>query len=245
MSVTGRGDDVPGGGPQKVGVPIVDLMTGMYGAIAVLAALERRRETGKGDYIDLAMLDVQAAFLANQGMNYLLSGKIPGRSGNKHPNIQPQDVYRCKDSFISLAVGNDGQFRKLCEVIGKPSLGDDERFTTNAARVRNQPALEEILCPYFESRNALDIATELDAAGVPAGRINTIDQVFEEAQVVHRQMIRDLPHTTAGSVPNIVSPMQFRDATLEFERSAPLLGEHTDEVKREFGLDGSQVEDSG
>lgn len=236
MSVTGRSDDEPGGGPQKVGVPIVDIMTGMYSAIAVLAALQRRNETGEGDYIDLALLDVQAAFLANQGMNYLLSGKVPERSGNRHPNIQPQDVFECKDSHMALAVGNDGQFRKLCEVIGQPELGEDERFRSNAARVRNLPKLREILCPYFESQDALEIASELNAAGVPAGRINTIDQVFAEEQIVHRQMVRDLSHARAGSVKNIVSPMRFRQATLEFERAAPLLGQHTDEVRREFGI---------
>jgi crotonobetainyl-CoA:carnitine CoA-transferase CaiB-like acyl-CoA transferase len=244
MSVTGRGDNEPGGGPQKVGVPIVDIMTGMYSAIAVLAALERRRETGKGDYIDLAMLDVQTAFLANQGMNYLLSGKVPVRTGNKHPNIQPQDVFQCKDAYIALAVGNDGQFRKLCDVIGQPELGDDERFRNNAARVRNLPELREILCPYFETRDAFELATELDAAGVPAGRINTIDQVLEEEQIVHRQMVRELKHSRAGTVKNIVSPMRFRNAPLEFERAAPLLGEHTDEVKREFGI-GSGESDQG
>jgi len=242
MSVTGRGDDEPGGGPQKVGVPIVDIMTGMYSAIAVLAALERRRETGIGDRIDIAMLDVQAAFLANQGMNYLLSGKVPQRTGNRHPNIQPQDVFRCKDTFIALAVGNDGQFRKLCEAIGRPELGQDERFNSNAARVRNYPALRKELDASFRTFEALELAGLLDAAGVPAGRINTIDQVLEEEQLVHRQMVRELKHSRAGTVANIVSPMRFRESPLEFDRAAPLLGEHNDEVRRQFGISRTVVD---
>jgi len=245
MSVTGRPDDEPGGGPQKVGVPIVDLMTGMYSTIAVLAALEKRRETGRGDYIDVAMLDVSAAFLANQGMNYLLSGKLPRRTGNKHPNIQPQDVFPCGDSYIALAVGNDGQFRKLCEVIGRPELGEDARFATNAGRVRNLPELHGILTENFASRDALELASKLDAAGVPAGRINTIDQVLEEEQIVHRQMVRKLAHPTAGAVPSIVSPMKFRESVLEFERAAPLLGEHTKEVLREYGITRTPDDSSG
>src|SRR5690606_19940224 len=133
----GERDDRPGGGPQKVGVPIVDLMTGMYAAVAVLAALARRNETGRGEYIDIGMFDVQVATLANQAMNYLVSGKLPKRNGNAHPNIQPQDVYRCADGDIILVVGNDGQFRKLCEALGHPEWANDERFATNAQRVRN------------------------------------------------------------------------------------------------------------
>ena len=132
MSVTGERDDKPGGGPQKVGIPIVDLMTGMYAAVAVLAALARREVSGAGEYIDIGMLDVQVAMLANQAMNFLVSGKAPRRTGNAHPNIQPQDVFACRDGEIALAVGNDGQFAKLCEVLGQPALAQDERFAKNA-----------------------------------------------------------------------------------------------------------------
>ena len=145
MSVTGEADDAPGGGPQKVGVPIVDIMTGMYAAVGVLAALARRTESGEGEYIDLAMLDVQVAFLANQGINYLLSGKPPRRNGNKHPNIQPQDVFECRDGHLALAVGNDTQFRGSPTPSGNPSWPTDPRYRTNEARVRNLPALREII----------------------------------------------------------------------------------------------------
>jgi crotonobetainyl-CoA:carnitine CoA-transferase CaiB-like acyl-CoA transferase len=236
MSITGGSDEQPGGGPQKVGIPIVDIMTGMYTAVAVLAALEQRRRTGAGDHIDIAMFDVQAAFLANQAMNYLLTGKTPIRRGNRHPNIQPQNVFPCRDGHIALAVGNDSQFRKLCEVLGRPELADDSRFQTNAGRVRHLAQLEPILIGHFAAGEALSWVTRLEAAGVPAGRINSIRQVFEEEQLVHRGMLRMLPHPRAGTVPSVVSPMRFANGTLHFERAAPLLGEHTEEVLRELNL---------
>lgn len=240
MSITGRSDDEPGGGPQKVGVPIVDIMTGMYAGIAVLAALEARRTTGRGEHIDIAMLDVQSALLANQAMNYLLTGKTPRRTGNQHPNIQPQNVYRCRDGHIALAVGNDTQFRKLCAIVGRPELADDQRFRTNAGRVRNLAALEPVLIERFAAEDALTWVTQLEEGGVPAGRINSIGQVFDEEQIVHRQMVRHLPHSRAGTVPSVVSPMRFANSPLQFERAPPLLGEHTDEVLKELGLDTAQ-----
>ena len=153
MSVTGESDGRPGGGPQKVGVPIVDIMTGMYTTVAVLAALARRAETGAGDYIDIAMLDVQVAFLANQSMNYLLSHRTPERTGNAHPNIQPQDVFACRDGHIALACGNDGQFARLCEALGIPELAADERFASNAARVRHLATLTSRLSEAFATRH--------------------------------------------------------------------------------------------
>ena len=235
MSITGGPDDQPGGGPQKVGIPIVDIMTGMYAAVAVLAALERRHRTGAGDHIDLAMFDVQAAFLANQAMNYLLTGKTPIRRGNRHPNIQPQNVFRCRDGYMALAVGNDAQFGKLCEVIGVPELADDARFRTNAGRVRNLPELEPLLAERFAREDALPWVTRLESAGVPAGRINSLGQVFADEQLVERAMLRELPHPRAGTVPNVVSPMRFANAPLEFPRAAPLLGEHTAAVLDELG----------
>ena len=236
MSVTGERDDLPGGGPQKVGVPIVDLMTGMYTTVGILAALARRAETGMGDYIDIAMLDVQAAFLANQAMNYLVSGRPPKRSGNRHPNIQPQDVFPCADGFIVLAVGNDGQFAKLCDILGHPAWSKDERFATNPARVRNHGELDPMLREEFGKRRRDDLITVLDAAGVPCAPINTVPEVFDDPQLKHRNMLRSLPHPTAGRVPQVVSPLNFVNAPLSFDRAPPLLGEHTAEILAEIGM---------
>jgi crotonobetainyl-CoA:carnitine CoA-transferase CaiB-like acyl-CoA transferase len=236
MSVTGERDGEPGGGPQKVGVPVVDLMTGMYAAVAILAALARRAETGQGETIDLAMLDVAAAFLANQAMNHLVSGKSPQRGGNRHPNIQPQDVFTASDGQFVLAVGNDGQFARLCEVIGDAGLARDPRFSTNAARVRANADLTALLSGIFAAWKRDTLVAALDAAGVPAAPINTIPQVFADPQLQHRQMLWHLPHPLAGSVPQVVSPIRLADAPLRFDRAPPLLGQHTQEVLRELGL---------
>ena len=236
MSITGERDGMPGGGPQKVGVPIVDLMTGMYATVGVLAALARRNETGQGEYIDLAMLDVQAAFLANQAMNWLVSGNAPKRGGNRHPNIQPQDVFPCADGFVALAVGNDGQFGRLAEILGHPEWIGDERFATNPARVRNHPLLDPLLRAEFASRSRYELIAALDAAGVPCSPINTVPEVFADPQVQHRNMLRKLPHPTAGEVPQVVSPLNFTNEPLAFDRPPPLLGQHTEEILRELGL---------
>ena len=240
MSITGERDDRPGGGPQKVGVPIVDLMTGMYATVAILAALVRRAETGLGETIDLAMLDVSAAFLANQAMNHLVSGRVPQRGGNRHPNVQPQDVFACADGFFVLAVGNDGQFAKLCHVLGKPEWAGDPRFAKNPARVGASAALTALLSEAFAGWTKASIVAALDAAGVPAAPINTVNQVFEDPQLRHRQMLQHLPHPLAGTVPQVVSPIRFQDAPLRFDRGPPLLGQHTDEVLRELGLDDTE-----
>lgn len=236
MSVTGGPDGEPGGGPQKVGVPIIDIMTGMYAAVGVLAALANRDRTGQGDHIDLAMLDVSVAMLANQAMNYLVSGTPPQRRGNRHPNIQPQNVYPVKDGHIVLAVGNDGQFVKFCAVIGRPALARDPRFATNAARVENLPELEEVLVEALAADTISGWCTAFAAAGVPSGPINTVDRVFEEPQVKHRQMLRDLPHPSSGTVKQVVSPLNFRNAPLSFDKAPPLLGQHTREVLAALGL---------
>jgi glutaryl-CoA transferase len=236
MSITGERDGMPGGGPQKVGVPIVDLMTGMYATVGVLAALARRNETGQGDYIDVAMLDVQAAFLANQAMNWLVSGTPPKRGGNRHPNIQPQDVFPCADGFVALAVGNDGQFGRLAEILGNAEWAKDERFATNPARVRNHSLLDPLLRAEFASRQRQSLIAALDAAGVPCSPINTVPEVFADPQVRDRRMLRNLPHPTAGEVPQVVSPINFANEPLSFDRAPPLLGEHSEEILRELGL---------
>ncbi|OFZ98229.1 MAG: CoA-transferase [Betaproteobacteria bacterium RIFCSPLOWO2_02_FULL_62_17] len=242
MSVTGERDGLPGAGPQKVGVPIVDLMTGMYAAVAVLAGLSRRDQTGTGEYIDIGMLDVGVSMLANQAMNFLISGKAPRRAGNKHPNIQPQDVFATLDGHIALVVGNDSQFVKFCEAVGRPEWAAEERFRTNAGRVTNQAVLLPMIGELLATRESRLWSELFNAAGVPCGPINTIPEVFEDEQVKYREMSVRIPHPAAGSVPQVASPMKFTKAPLAFDRAPPMLGQHTREVLREIGLNAVQIE---
>jgi crotonobetainyl-CoA:carnitine CoA-transferase CaiB-like acyl-CoA transferase len=241
MSVTGERDDRPGGGPQKVGVPIVDLMTGMYTAVSVLAALARRNETGIGDSIDIAMLDVQVATLANQAMNYLVSGKVPQRNGNAHPNIQPQDVYACADGDVILVVGNDGQFAKLCGVLGRHAWRTDERYATNAQRVRNIAELSALIREAFAGWERERLIAALDAAGVPCGPINDVAEVFEEPQVRARGLLRRVAHPAGVEVPQVGSPMRFAEAALGVPAAPPLLGQHSDDILGELGYDAARI----
>ncbi|WP_137045286.1 CaiB/BaiF CoA-transferase family protein [Pseudolabrys sp. FHR47] len=244
MSVTGEADGVAGGGPQKVGVPIIDIVTGMYAAVGVLAALARRNETGIGDFIDLAMLDVSTAILANQAMNYLVSDTVPVRRGNKHPNIQPQDVLAVKDGHIVLAVGNDEQFVRFADTIGRADLAADERFRLNEARVRNLPELMTIISGRL-MQNTVDFwLNAFRIANVPCGPINTIDRVFAEPQVEHRQMLRHLPHPLAGTVPQVVSPLRFQNSPLSYDAAPPLLGAHTAQVLAELGIGKAKPDDA-
>jgi crotonobetainyl-CoA:carnitine CoA-transferase CaiB-like acyl-CoA transferase len=236
MSVTGERDGLPGAGPQKVGVPIVDMMTGMYTAVGVLAALARRAEIGRGDYIDIAMLDVQTAFLANQAMNWLVSGNVPKRGGNRHPNIQPQDVFPVSDGFVVLAVGNDAQFTKLAQALGHDEWATDERFATNPARVRNHSLLDPLLRDALAAWTRQEITDVLESAGVPSSPINTVPEVFADPQIEHRQMLRHLRHPKSGTAPQVVSPLNFANEPLAFDRAPPLLGQHNEEVLRELGL---------
>lgn len=241
MSVTGEKDGRPGGGPQKVGIPIVDLMTGMYTAVAVLAALARRNEAGVGDAIDIAMLDVQVATLSNQAMNYLVSGRVPQRNGNAHPNIQPQDVYGCADGDVILVVGNDAQFARLCEVFGRGDWAADERFATNAQRVRNIGALSEMLRDAFAKWERGQLIAALDKAGVPCGPINTVADVFEEPQVKARGMLRHVPHPSGVDAPQVASPMRFAEAPLQTQAAPPLLGQHSDDILSELGYSAAGI----
>ncbi len=241
MSVTGERDDRPGGGPQKVGVPIVDLMTGMYTAVSVLAALARRNETGVGDHIDIAMLDVQVATLANQAMNFLVSGKAPQRNGNAHPNIQPQDVYACADGNVILVVGNDNQFAKLCQVLGHPEWAEDARFSANAERVRHIGPLSALLREAFGQRTRAELISALDQVGVPCGAINTVPEVFEDPQVKARGMLKHVPHPSGVNVPQVSTPMRFSEAPLPDVPAPPTLGQHTEAVLDELGYDVSRI----
>ncbi|PLC53436.1 CoA transferase [Pollutimonas nitritireducens] len=234
MSITGVPDGEPGAGPQKVGIPIVDLMTGVYSACAVLAALIGRAVTGHGTYIDMAMLDVQVSVLSNQAMNYLLSNKAPVRTGNAHPNIQPQKVYSCGDGNIILVVGNDKQYVDLCTALGRPELASDERFVNNAVRVANQPRLHAILDEIFASQDRSFWLEKLARAGVPAGPINTIPEVFTEPQVQHRDMLRYFETPTVESIPQVMSPFHFGGERLSADTPPPFLGQHTDEILEEL-----------
>ena len=209
MSITGEADTLPGGGPQKVGVAVADLMTGMYAVSAILAALFHREKTGQGQHIDLALLDTQVAWLANQSSNYLVSGKVPQRLGTAHPNIVPYQAMPVADGYILLAVGNDGQFQRCCEVLGCPELAFQDDYLTNAKRVSNREPLIAKLSELFLSKTVQQWVELLSEVHVPCGPINTIEQVFEEPQIKHRQMQFSLEHPTAGSVPQVGNPVKF------------------------------------
>ncbi len=242
MSITGERDDKPGGGPQKVGIPIVDIMTGMYASVAMLAALARREVSGTGETIDLAMLDVQAGFLANQAMNHLLSGKTPQRTGNAHPNIQPQDVFPCRDGKVVIVVGNDGQFAKFCEAIGRPEWVKDERFAANPARVRNLAVLNPMIVAELAKRDRAHWVAAFEAVGVPCGPINSIPEAFADEQVKHRGMLFDLPHPGGTRLPQVASPMRFKESPLKYEVPPPLLGQHTLEILTDLGFSKKEIE---
>jgi crotonobetainyl-CoA:carnitine CoA-transferase CaiB-like acyl-CoA transferase len=232
MSITGERDDLPGGGAQRVGIPIADIMTGMYATIAICAAIAHREKSGTGQHLDLALLDTQVGILANQGLNFLATGKAPGRIGNAHPNIVPYQPFRTKDGDVILACGNDNLFNKFCEVAGCQALAQDARFCTNSKRVENREEITRLLAEIFAERTTKDWCDALEAAGVPNGPINNLQQVFEEPQVLARGMKIELEHAAAGKVPLIASPMKFSGTPLEFRTPPPVLGQHTDEVLR-------------
>ena len=234
MSITGERDDLPGGGPQKAGVAISDLMTGMYSTIAVMAALAHRDRTGEGQYIDMALLDVQVAMLANMNTNYLASGQAPKRWGNAHPNIVPYQTFATSDGHIIVAVGNDGQFRKFVEAGGRPELALDERFATNPMRVRHRDTLVPLLAEMVKTKTKQQWIDALEAAGVPCGPINNLDEVFENPQVQARRMRVDLPHPTGATVKLVGSPMKMSATPPAYDMPPPLLGQHTEEVLGEL-----------
>lgn len=232
MSVTGEPDGVPGGGPQKTGVAVADLFTGMYATIAVLAALTFRERTGQGQHIDLALLDTQVAMLANQNMNFLTTGRAPERRGNAHPNIVPYQAFATADGHVILAVGNDAQFRRFCALAGCAGLADDSRFAANRDRVAHRAALIPLLEPILRSRTTRAWIAALEAAGVPCGPINRLDEVFADPQVRHRGMRIDLPHPEAGSVPLVANPIRLSASPLDHALPPPLLGQDTADILR-------------
>ena len=230
MSVTGRADGEEGAGPQKVGVALTDILTGLYATVGVLAALAHRDRTGEGQHIDLALLDVQVACLANQTANYLIGGNVPRRMGNAHPNIVPYQDFPTADGDMILAVGNDGQFAKFCEVAGKSEWSRDERFATNAARVKHRAELIPLLRQTTVMRTTHEWISALESAGVPCGPINRLDEVFADPQVIARGLRIALPHAAAGTVPGVANPIRLSASPVAYDRGPPLLGEHTAEV---------------
>lgn len=238
MSITGERDDL-GGGPQKVGVAVADLFTGMYATVAVLAALRHAERTGEGQHVDMALLDTQVAMLANLGANYLVSGKVPGRAGNAHQNIVPYQVFEVlpppgapegtRDHLI-LAVGNDSQFAKFCTVAGRPDLAQDPRYAKNQDRVRHRGELVPLLESLLKMRTKADWLAALEAAKVPCGAINALDEVFVDPHVVARGMVHTWEHPVAGPVRLVASPMKLSATPVRTDLPPPLLGQHTDEV---------------
>jgi formyl-CoA transferase len=242
MSVTGERDELPGGGPQKAGVALTDLMTGMYATIAVLAALTHRDRSGEGQYIDMSLLDTQVAMLANVGSNYLNSGKRPKRWGNAHANIVPYQTFACADGHIIVAAGNDGQYRKFVEAGGRPELADDERFATNPLRVKNRDVLVPLLDEMVATRGRDEWIAMLEAVGVPCGPINNLNEVFANEQVKARGIEIALPHPTAGEVKLVRSPMRMSATPATSDKAPPLLGQHTEEVLAEIlGKSGEEI----
>jgi crotonobetainyl-CoA:carnitine CoA-transferase CaiB-like acyl-CoA transferase len=230
MSVTGERDDKPGGGPMKVGVAVTDIMTGMYATVAILGALEHRHQSGEGQYIDLALLDTQVAMLANLSSNYLVSGKVPQRMGNAHATIVPYQPFECADGHMILAVGNDSQFGKFCDIARAPEIKNDVRFATNSERVKHREVLVPLIETIIKQRKRDDWLAALEPAGVPCGPINNMQQVFDNPQVKHRNVRVDVPHPVSGTAPMVANPIKFSATPIEYKHSPPTLGQHTDEI---------------
>jgi crotonobetainyl-CoA:carnitine CoA-transferase CaiB-like acyl-CoA transferase len=237
MDLTGD----PQGEPQKMGVAFADIMTGLYAVVAIQAALARRERTGAGEHIDMALLDTQVGVLANQAMNYLVSGAAPRRLGNAHPNIVPYQAFAVADGHVVVAVGNDVQFRHFVTVLGAPDLADDPLAATNAARVANREALVPELARLMAGFRRDDILRRLEACGVPAGPINTVEQVFADPQVVHRGMRVDLPRDGAEPVPSVRAPIVMSASPTGATRAAPRLGEHTAEILGGLGYSAAEI----
>jgi len=248
MSITGEPDSAPGGKPVKVGVTVTDVLTGLYAVIAIQGALAHRANTGKGQHIDISLLDVQAAALANQALNYLVSGRAPGRLGNAHPNIVPYEAFQTSDGYIILAVGNDSQFARFCEVAGRREFANDARFATNPSRVENRGSLIPLLADLMRARSSADWLGALERAGVPCGPINDIEQLFADPQVKARGLQISIPDSdpaadrAGSSLPGVASPIHFSETPIRYELPPPRLGQHTDEVlQEELGLDQAEL----
>jgi len=237
MSITGERDDLPGGGPQKAGVAVTDLMTGMYATIGILGALQERNRSGLGQHIDVALLDCHIAMLANQNLNYMTSGVAPKRAGNAHQNVVPYQVFASNDGHLIVAVGNDRQFVAYCNAIGRPDLAQDPAYITNSSRLQNRKDLIAILEQIMRTDTRDNWLAKLSAAGVPCGPINTINQVFEMPQVKARNIWKTIEHPIAGVAPTTANPINYSATPIQYRMAPPLLGEHTEEILREFNLD--------
>ena len=243
MSITGQPDGEPGAGPMKVGVALTDIMTGLYATIGVLAALSHRDRTGEGQYVEAALLDVQVACLANQAMNYLTTGQAPGRMGNAHPNIVPYQDFPTADGNMVLTVGNDEQFARLCDLLGHPEWASDERFATNRARVANRKELIPRLRQATVMRSTQEWVQILERSGVPCGPVNTLDQVFEDPQVLARGMKQSVQHPSLGDVPTVGNPIRLKLTPVSYRTAPPLLGEQSKQVLETIvGLSSGEIE---
>ena len=231
MSITGQPDGAPGAEPMKVGVAVVDLFTGLYASNAILAALMHARATGEGQHVDVALFDVQAAMLANQATNWFVSGRAPTRMGNAHPNLAPYQPFPCTDGMVVIAVGNDGQFRALCVALGAPGMGSDPRFTTNAVRIENRATLTAELSALTAGHDMKALMALLEAAGVPCGPVNTVDQVFAEPQALHRGLeVEQTRADLSAPVRTVASPIRLSKTPVRYDRPPPSLGADTEEV---------------
>ena len=242
MSVTGERDGVPAAGPQKVGVAVADLFTGLYATIAILAALRHRDATGQGQQIDMALLDCQVAMLANLGSQYLVGGQLPQRMGNGHPSIVPYQVFAVRDGHLVLAIGNDSQFARFCQLADRPEWAQDERFQRNADRVRPRALLLPQIDEVMATRDRQQWLAALEQAGIPCSPVNSIDEVFADPQVRARGLAVSMDHPQAGALPLVASPLNLSATPVQYRRAPPGLGEHADELLQEFGLKAEEIQ---
>lgn len=241
MSITGEPDEIPGGGPQKVGVAVVDILTGLYATSAILAALYHRSRTGKGQHIDVALLDVQVAALANQASNFLVAGQIPGRLGSAHPSIVPYQPFSCADGHVMLAIGNDTQFANFCRAAGCAELAGDPRYATNAVRVKHRAELVPLLQERIQDKT-IDQWCELATQhGFPCGPINTIDRVFDDEHIKARQVKVQVESQRYGAMAGVANPMRFSETPIRYDVAPPELGQHTEAVLAELGVDSARL----
>ena len=242
MSITGESDEQPGGGPQRVGIAISDVTTGLYGTIGILSALHHRNRTGEGQYIDLALLDTQVGWLANQASNYLTGGVLPKRTGKWHPNLAPYQPFRTADGSIIIAVGNDSQFVSLCRCIGLQEMATDPRFITNPARNKNREALEQLIQQQIDKQPSSYWLENLPKEGVPASAINNIAETFDMPQVKAREMQIELDHPLSGKVAGVANPLKFSASPVEYRNAAPVHGADTESVLSELlGYDADKI----